>query len=76
MIIQLQNLQTFRSSSTHIRMNDLFPVEYEKLKSFSHYLLSNNPGYKQFLSLLDKAAVRNKSIYLDKKYRNKSFESF
>ena len=75
MIIQLQDLTTFGGIPTYIRMNDHFAVGYEKLKSFTHYLLSNNPGYKQVLSLLDKA-VRNKSIYLDKKYRNKSFESF
>ena len=63
MIIQLQDLQTFRSRSTHIRMNDHFAVGCEKLKSFSHYLLSNNSGYKQALSVFNKISDVIKSFY-------------
>ena len=67
MIIQLHDLQTFRSISKHIRMSDHFAVGYEKLKSFSHYLLSSN---HPFIFLLG-----NRSISF-KKYRDKSFNSF
>ena len=54
MIIQLHDLQTFSGKPTYIRMNDHLAVGYEKLKSLLHYLLSNNPGYKQGLSLFNK----------------------